>query len=357
MGLAGAARRGAIWSRNAAPRNEPTQSSFIFIQKMREQLNLKPERRHRPPAPHVLIAAIGVVAGFAGDERAIAAPRPADALPASLLEHCDQQAKPFERYARTIGAAASALVDMGVFAEADFRGVKIGFCGLRGAQGPVATTACASDTILLDHKYDHPGQTLTLLATLSHEMKHYFQHRDRKAEFGANYCDSARYNADKPWMEAEADAFGDAVAELFVLGRVVEIVNDCPSPLSIVVEPDRPASAGGDALGFLEIAPHDTAHWTVNALSKHVRFYAETDIGGEKKIWRGETRANMRFVDGRSYRLTRISLGNQQASKVPFQLRLSSQAAALQCASSAGALGRLRRRAAFIPRRPRCFRG
>ncbi len=139
---------------------------------------------------------------------------PADELPQTMLTACDDQAKAVGEFAGPIAAAADDLIAAGIFHREQFIGVRIGFCDLRKANGPVATTSCLDDVILLDAKYKVPSQALARNATLAHEMKHVLQHRENRAAFGAGYCLSDAYEIDKPAMEIEADAFGDDALEI-----------------------------------------------------------------------------------------------------------------------------------------------
>ncbi|MGF1544524.1 MAG: ImmA/IrrE family metallo-endopeptidase [Parvularculaceae bacterium] len=255
-----------------------------------------------------------------------AAPLPANDLPQPLLAACDARARPFGAYDGPIADAAAALIEIGVFGAAAFRDVKIGFCGLRRAGGPVATAACASDVILLDEKYAAPGEALTLKATLAHEMKHYFQHKDRKARFGAGYCASARYDAEAPALEREADAFGHAVGELFLTGRPIDIVNDCPDAALIYLEADRPVWTAG-APRLQRIPPRARVPSTERAASRRFKYNARTAPSrGAPREWRGAQGAHARIVDGARYYLKPIVLENAGPTD-PFELTLSCDAA------------------------------
>jgi hypothetical protein len=253
-----------------------------------------------------------------------AEPLTADLLPPDLLSACEADADPSGRYAPPIAASVRALADIGVFAAKEFDGVRIGFCALQAAGGPVATASCADGVILLDEKYARPGESLTLQATLAHEMKHHFQHEDRKARFGQAYCDSARYVADKPALEAEADAFGDAVGELFVRGRAVEIVNACDAPVSIYLEADDPVAVRGAEPRFQQIAAKSSAPAAERAMSGTVRFHARTTAAARPAfVWQDRTSPHSRIVEGRSIRLTERRLSAMGREQGPFRLRLS----------------------------------
>ena len=257
-----------------------------------------------------------------------AEPIPADQLPASLLTACEARSKRFGRYDKPVAEAVDGLIELGVFEQSDFRDVKVGFCELREAQGPVATTACANDIILLDAKYTAKDQALTLKATLAHEMKHVLQHRRLKAQYGDAHCNTDQYRADKDWMEIEADAFGDAVAALFVIGRPVEVVNKCPVPIYIYLEADEPMTTGAAVPTFLDAAPNATTPSTERSASNRFKFYAETRAEngtetGEKRVWRGATRAHLRYIEGGAYPLKRVVLTNPIRSSGPFRMTLS----------------------------------
>ncbi len=165
------------------------------------------------------LAIAGAVAGLVFDvmSAAGAQPLPADDLPQTLLTACDEQAKAVGEFAGPIAAAVNELIEAGVFQREAIEGVRIGFCDLRNADGPVAATSCLDDVILLDAKYEAPSQALVRNATLAHEMKHVLQHREKKAAYGEGYCLSEAYETDKPGLEAEADKFGDEALEILLL--------------------------------------------------------------------------------------------------------------------------------------------
>jgi hypothetical protein len=249
------------------------------------------------------------------------APLAADALPPALLAECDARAAAFGAYDAAIAESVAALRAIGVFKREDFAGVRIGFCALKRAGGPVAAASCASDIILLDEKYAAAREALVLNATLAHEMKHVFQHRERREEFGAAYCDSPRYAADKEAMEEEADAFGDAVGELFVVGRAVEIVNRCDVPLAVYLEADDPAK-NREAPPAFEIAPaRSTALSRERGLSSRFFYYAQT--AGKKSPTVNSSSPVRRFIEGRSYPLRETRLAASARATGPFRLVLT----------------------------------
>lgn len=248
-------------------------------------------------------------------------------MPQHILETCDALAMPFGGYDQRIAASVEALTDMGVFTTAEFYDVKIGLCGLRAADGPAATTSCTRDIILLDSGYAKGDQSLVRNATLAHEMKHVFQHRAKKAAYGDDYCDSAQYASDKPWMEKEADAFGDGVAKLFFTGRSVEIRNECANAVSVYLEADNPIAASDDPPVFMDMPAHSTMHTPEKAASKFFKLYAETrSAPAEKQRWGGPAMAYKRFIGGRSYGLQQVTLSNPERAGGPFYLTLACSA-------------------------------
>lgn len=245
-------------------------------------------------------------------------------LPEDYLDACDNRAKAFGAYDRRIADAADELAAMGVFDIEEFHDVKIGFCDLRKINGPMATTSCVRDIILLDSGYDARNQSLVMKATLAHEMEHVFQHRELKAKHGEDYCFTDRYAADKAWMEEEADAFGDAVAALFFTGRPVEIRNECPVAVSVYLEADNPVSSVGGALTFMEAPPRSTIASPERAISKFFKLYAETEpYRGGVKVWRDAHMAHTRIIEGNRYGLKSLALPNAARSTGPFRMTLS----------------------------------
>ncbi len=248
-----------------------------------------------------------------------------DEISEDFLSACDDQAMPFGAYDGEIAAAVTSLTAMGVFAEEDFRDVKIGFCDLSSVGGPVATISCAGDTILLDAGYAAKDQHFVLKATLAHEMKHYFQHRKLKAEFGEGYCLSDQYGADKTWMEVEADAFGEEVAALFYLGRSIEVRNECPTAISFYLEADYPIMAQKGPRTFTTAPPGSTVLSPERALTRSFLIYAETQQphDGAKKVWGNAASVQKRKIDGAIYGMTTITAPNPRRSTGPFQLTLN----------------------------------
>ncbi len=255
---------------------------------------------------------------------AAAAPLTADLLPPALLADCEAKAHAFGRYAPAIAGSVRALSDLGVFAEKEFEDARIGYCPLQAAGGPVATASCADGIILLDEKYADARQALVLRATLAHEMTHHLQHLDKKAQFGADYCAGPRYLADKPALEAAADALGDAVGDLFVLGRSVAVANACDAPVSVYLEAEDPVAVRGAPPQFMHIEPGATALAAERALSGRVRFHARTaPQAGPARVWEDRTGPHSRFVEGRLVRLREMQLAAAGRVNGPFRLRLS----------------------------------
>ncbi|MEO1242100.1 MAG: hypothetical protein AAFX54_09335 [Pseudomonadota bacterium] len=245
-------------------------------------------------------------------------------MPQHILEACDARAMPFGAYDQEIAASVEALTDMGVFTTAEFSDVKIGFCDLRTADGPAATTSCTRDIILLDSGYAKGDQSLVRNATLAHEMKHVLQHHAQIETYGESYCSSAQYRADKKWMEAEADAFGDGVAKLFFEGRFVEIRNECANAASVYLEADNPIAASDDPPAFMDIPAHSAMRAQERAASKFFKLYAETKSApAEKQRWGGPAMAYKRFIGGISYGLQQVTLSNSERSTGPFYLTLA----------------------------------
>lgn len=124
--------------------------------------------------------------------------------------------------------------------------------------------------------------------------------------------------------EARAeDAAGDAVAELFLLGREVEIVNDCDAGLLIYLEADDPAFAR-DAV-FERLAARGRAISSERAFSSRFRFYAETTpSAGPAHRWPESAGAQSRIVEGRRISLmeTRLAAPANRETGA-FTLRLS----------------------------------
>lgn len=249
---------------------------------------------------------------------------PADALPPALLARCDADAAAVSVAAPAIADSVAALEGMGVLNRADFDDVRLGFCPLVEAGGPVAATHCANDIILLDEKYARAEQSFVLNATLAHEMKHLMQHRARRARYGAGYCASARYAADKSQLEIEADAFGDATSALFSQGRPIEVRNDCAAPLAIYLEPADPVAIADPAPAFAVIAPQQRKRFKIRALSSNALFYARTTpASGPAYVFERKSGPHLRFIEGRAYHLREARLSSAGRTDGPFRLRLS----------------------------------
>lgn len=273
---------------------------------------------------------IGLAVLAASTALAAAEPRPADALPPTLMTECDAAAAPIERAEPAIAASVAALTAIGAFTTEEFRGARIGFCPLRREGGPVGATSCKNDIILLDEKYRSADEALVLQATLAHEMIHVLQHRKRRAVAGDAYCDSASYVADKAALEAAADKFGDAAAALIALGRSIEIVNDCHAPVLIYLEADDSVAAARGEPRFQRIEAHASKLSPVRAASGDMRFAARTaPPSGSAHVWETPKGRDTRVVEGRLLRLRETRLAARDRLKSPFRLRLT-------CASGKG---------------------
>jgi hypothetical protein len=256
---------------------------------------------------------------------------PAPSLPLSsneldpdLLAECDLRAQRYGGYDRVVQSAINTLTDLGVFAEEEFAHVRIGFCGLRRAGGPAASASCASDIILLDGKYANENQQLALVSTLAHEMKHVLQHAELKQKFGPEYCFSERYGADSVWMEKEADAFGDAVGALAVVGRPIEIENACPVAVSAYLDGENVFFDNGSAPKLISAASGSTVNVDATSASKIVKLFARSDeYFGRRWVWTDAKQGEERIIDGKRRRLTRYALSNRERASGPFVLKLS----------------------------------
>jgi hypothetical protein len=258
------------------------------------------------------------------DGAAAAEPLTAGELPPSLLAACDARVRSYKEYAPPIAEAAAALVRLGVFREREFQDAKIGFCDLKRARGPLAATSCEEGLILLDAQYADERQALPLRVTLAHEMKHHLQHTEKKARFGEAYCAGAQYRADKPALEAAADAFGDKVAGLLVLGREIEIANACDAPVSIYLEADDPAAIRDGAASFQHAPARAAVISPERALSGKVRFYAKSAAkDGLFHVWHDSAGPHSRIVEGRPVRLKAMTLAAAKREEGPFRLRLT----------------------------------
>lgn len=243
-----------------------------------------------------------------------------DALPADLLDACDAAAPIYGAYDSQIAEGAATLTRLGVFSEREFSGVRIGFCDLAGAGGPVATTSCTRDTILMDDKYRASDQSLTLAATLAHEMKHQLQHQERKSRFGADYCASEQYQTDKPQLEDAADRFGDAVAALLYVGRPIIMRNACANAVSVFLEPDEPLG-GASGSERVTIAPMSAYTASIRTTAATFYFYARSAPGdGRQWIWRGHGNKNLRRLDGKTVSLRRSTFSNSSREDGAFEV-------------------------------------
>jgi hypothetical protein len=281
----------------------------------------RPGRRTRR-APALAFALS--VAGAASP--AIAADAPAaiasDQVPAEILRTCEAKAQAFGAYDVAVAGAIADLDALGVFAPEDFSAVRIGLCPLRAHGGPVATTACARDIILLDEKYAGADARPLLRATLAHEMQHVRQHRDRRVRRGAAWCDSDAYRPERAALEAEAAAFGDAVAALFYVGRPIEVRNACTVAVGVFLEGEGVA-AGRAGARLFDAAAGATVQAPSAATSRHVRYYARSAAAdGRRWVWGDAQGPDRRFIDGRTVGLRRLTLPAPRDAAAPFRLVL-----------------------------------
>lgn len=268
----------------------------------------------------ILGFAAGQVLSALGGSSAAEAPLTADRLRQSLLAACEAGAAPYGSYDRAIAQGAVALIGIGALSAEDFSAVRIGFCALRAAGGPVGVTACGEDVILLDDKYRNAKQSLVLSATLAHEVKHVLQHRAERAARGKAWCDSADYVEQKASLEAEADEFGDAAAALVALGRPIEITSACDKPLTVYLEADDAVGAADPS--FLRIAAKGSARAADRALSPRALYFAEA-APTPKGEARSRQSGNTRIVEGRLISLKAARLVAADRLETPFRLTLS----------------------------------
>ena len=263
-----------------------------------------------------------IVAVLTGD--AVAQVNPSDHIPSEILVDCDLRAKSYGNYHPSVMSAKTKLLDLGVFSESDFQGIKIGFCDLASVHGPVATTSCELDTILLDTKYARKNLSLVLSTTLAHEVKHYLQHQKFKAQFGNGYCVSERYKTEKPGMEVAADKFSDNVAGLLFVGRSVEIENRCDAPVVVYIESDNAIPPAPDSRAFIPIAAHSRVTVPMHSASNAFKFYAQSNLNnGRRWVWRGSKQQGKRLIKGKAYQLRKTRLSNKFRDTGPFILRLT----------------------------------
>lgn len=265
------------------------------------------------------LASSAAAAGSAG-----AAGLASDKVPADIIAACEAAARPFGAFDAAVETAIGDLDALGVLLREDFSGVRIGFCPLAAHDGPVATTACAADVILLDAKYAGPGAGPLLRSTLAHEMRHVRQHRARRAQLGPGYCAGADYRGERAALEAEAEAFGDETAALFFVGRPIAIRNDCPVAIRLYLEGEGLAGAGGAPAGPFIAPARSTAPIGAATTSRHIRFYALSEPKDSRRwVWRAAQGADRRFIGGRTVGLKPMTLAAPRAPDAPFRLVLS----------------------------------
>ena len=293
-------------------------------------MRFKMERVRLNPRGHARRG--GFAAAIASGVALLAAPSSAvenaalasDNVPAAILEACETNADPSGAFEPAVAAAIGDLDALGVFIGEDFAEVRIGFCALRAHQGPVATTACARDVILVDEKYAGADQRPLLRATLAHEMKHVAQHRERRARLGAAWCDSDAYRAERPTLEAEAETFGDAVSTLFYVGRKIEITNSCPVAVRVYLEGDGVFAANAKKPPAFFSAPAGASvEAPAASMSRRILYYAESAAsGGKRWVWRDKRGPDPRFIEGRTVGLKRRTLPAPGDASTPFRLVL-----------------------------------
>ena len=241
-----------------------------------------------------------------------------------MLETCDAHAKPVGDYDKAVQSAVDGLIALGVFTEAEFADVKIGFCDLRSAGGPVATASCSESTILIDRKYAAASERLVLISTLAHEMAHQLQFQSRKFLSGESYCFSEAYGAEKQQMEAEAAALGDAVVALAFVGRPIEIDNACPSAIEVYLDGEHVSFDSANPPKVVTVPANSTVSAGASSTSKFVNVYAASNhADGRRWAWGDMGSGGERIINGERRRLTRHALVNRERASGPFVLELN----------------------------------
>ncbi|MEL6360278.1 MAG: hypothetical protein AAFR21_04280 [Pseudomonadota bacterium] len=248
---------------------------------------------------------------------------PAKQLPPEILDQCEANAKPVAFADPQIAEAINRLTRLGVLSSSDLDGIDIGFCSLRDAFGPFATTSCKEDIILLDDIYRQKDQAIVLSATLAHEVLHVAQHRTLKAHHGDQYCSSDQYDLDKVWMEEKADAFGNGAGALLFSGRETSVANMCNDPVRIYLEAEQPVSSSEEPLSFITIQPGKSVSFSEKTTSNRFRLAAQTEPAtGETRRWSGTNNRHTRFIEGKLYALKDIELTAAMPTEGPFTLTL-----------------------------------
>ena len=248
-------------------------------------------------------------------------PLPSSALDQAMLSDCDALARPYGDYQQEVWSAIDALDRLGVFAPEEFRNVRIGICDLRSQNGPVATTSCERNTILLDEKYENDASQFSLVSTLAHEMKHVLQHAVKKEQYGDVYCSSDQYVRDKDALERDADAFSVAVEKIAFLGRPVEIENTCPSAVEVYVDGESVRFEEPDSYQIVSVKPNTTISANATSTSKSIQYYAATTLSdGLRRYWRGG--GEERIIDGVRHQLAPVDLETSARASGSFVLRV-----------------------------------
>jgi len=270
----------------------------------------------QPLKTAILILLAAICAGARAHSFDGVGPLPSSALDQGLLAECEANAAAYPNFDPSVQTAIDTLEALGVFGAQEFRNVKIGFCNLRGGNGPVATTSCADDTILLDQKYRDDSESDIILSTLAHEMKHFQHHAVQKRRFGEEYCRSAQYRRDRLWMENVAGPFGDEVAALAFVGRPIEVENECPEPVSVFVDGVAVRRDNTETAKTFVIPPNGTKQTSVIANARTIQYFAS----GERLALPGD--GEERIIDGERRRLSHAVMATRARGAGPFVLRI-----------------------------------
>lgn len=268
----------------------------------------------RRAAIYFLLAAI--FAGAPAHSLDGAGPLPSSALDQGLLAECEANAAAYSNFDPSVHTAIDRLEALDVFNAFEFGAVKIGFCDLRSVNGPVATTSCAEDTILLDQKYRDDSDSDILLSTLAHEMKHYQHHAAQKRQFGEQYCRSPQYRRDRIWMENVAGRFGDDVAALAFVGRPIEVVNNCPEPISVFIDGVSVRRDTKEMAETIVIPRNATKQTSVTANARTIQYFAS----GDRLALPGD--GDERIINGERRRLSHTVMTARARGAGPFVLRI-----------------------------------
>ncbi len=248
-------------------------------------------------------------------------PMPSSALDQAMLAECEGHASAYGEYHHEVQSTIEALDRLGVFAPEEFQSVKIGFCDLRRHGGPVATTSCDKDAILLDEKYEDESSRFAMMSTLAHEMKHVLQHAENKRRYGDAYCSSEQYVKDKDSLERDADAFSVEVEKIAFLGRPVEIENTCPTAVEVYIDGESVRFHESNSDQFTTVLPNSKISANVMSTSKSIQYFAATTLAnGGRRYWRGG--GEERIIDGVRQQLAPIELESRVRASGSFILRV-----------------------------------